>query len=318
MYQANQQYPIKSFKDKIKEDSRKMSLLHAFYLPTIFTMIASLYISFAFLAWDFWWYTSGDAPLELFFDNLFNSLGITMSVFTIPIIAGCVLRILVMLSFSSSIQELGKTYPFVNAKAKKASSYLKLGVVVEIVTIFAFPLVGNLGGAVVVLYSYYILHDVFADLKSKGLYEGGTNKSLFNSYFSMIVIFPTVAILSLIIMAYTDYSGIHNYVLAVLPIAVLLIGTIWHIIAFFNFAKNMHKLKDPSPEAVVAAQQPRVPQGYVPYAPQAQYVPPPQQAQHIQQAPTSVEEQSDVAFCINCGTKIGASVKFCPTCGTAR
>jgi len=318
MYRSNQHYPLKSFKDKMKEDSRKLSLLHVLYLPTIFTMIASLYISFAFLAWDFWWYTSGDDPLELFFDNLFYSLGITMSVFTIPIIAGCVLRILVMLSFSSSIQELGKTYPFVNAKAKKASSYLKLGVVVEIVTIFAFPLVGNLGGAILVLSSYYILYDVLADLKSKGLYEGGTNKSLFNSYFTMIVVFPAVAIISLIIMAFTDYSGIHNYVLAILPITILLVGTIWHIIAFFNFAKNINKLKDPSPEAVVAAQKPIVRQGYVPYAPQAQYTSPPQQAQYIQQAPKSVEELSEVAFCINCGTKISASTKYCPTCGTAR
>ena len=318
MNAQNQPYIMKSFKTKMKDESRKIAILHSFYLPTIFMALASLYISFAYLAWDFYWHTDWNDPLEIFFDNLFYGLGITMSVLSVPLIVGLVLRIVFMLSLSSGISELGRTYTYLYPKTKRASSYLRIGVIIEIALAFVFPLVGNFGGAIVVLYSYYMLHDILADLKTKGLYDGETNKSLFNSYLMMVVIFPAVAVPSLIIMATTWYTGFHNYILAVLPIAVLLAGTIWHIIAFFNYAKNLEKIQDPSPEAIAAAQA-YVPQGYAPYAPQPQYVYPPQQAQYVQQTPQQPVEQKELGvFCINCGAKLASDSKFCSSCGTAR
>ncbi len=316
MNTQTQPYVMESFKTKMKDESKKIAILNTIYIPSIFMTIASLYISFAYLAWDFYWY-SWNESLEDFFDNLFYGLGITMSVLSIPLIVGLVLRIVFMLSLSSAVSDLGKTYTYLYPKTRRASSLIRMGVILEIALIFVIPLVGNFGGAIVVLYSYYLLHDILADLKAKGLYEGEVKKSLFNSYLVMVVIFAAVAVPSLIIMTATPYTGVQNYVFLILPLLVLLTGSIWHIIAFFKFTRNLDKIQDPTPEAVTAAQT-YVPPGYTPYG-QPQYVYPPQQAQYVQQPQQPAGNQGELgSFCITCGAKLEATAKFCPTCGTAK
>jgi hypothetical protein len=318
MHPQAQPYNVESFKAKMKDESRRIAILNTVYIPTIFVAISSLYISFAFLAWDFIWYTDYSDPLELIFEDLFYGLGITMSVLSIPLIVGLVLRIVFMINLSSAISELGRTYTYLYHKTRKVSSFLRTGVIVEIALVFVIPIVGNFGGAIVVLYAYYHLHEILEDLKSKGLYDGDVKKSLFYSYLMMVVIFPAVAIPSLVVMSATWYTGIHNYILAILPIIIFLAGTIWHCVAFFDFSKSLENIQDPTPEAVAAART-YVPQTYVPYAPQPQYVYPPQQAQYTQQPQQLTGNQGELgSFCITCGAKLEASAKFCPTCGTAK
>ena len=325
MYQQNQTYQIKSFKEKMTETSNKLAITHAFYLPSIFMAVASLYISFAFLAWDFCWH-SDVVRLEIFYDNLFEVLRITMSVLSVPLIAGCILRVIFMVNLASAINELGRTYPFVYYKTKRISTSLRVGVILEVAAAFVLPLIGNFGGAIVVLLAYNQLYEVLTDLKKNGLYNGSTEKSLFNSYLIIVGVFTGVSIISLLIMYGTPYVGAQNYIFAILPLVVLLAGTIWHGVAFFKFVKDLRLLKDPSPQEIAAAQQFVLP-GYVPYTPQAQYAPPQQahhpppqqQVQYVQPPPKQPADQEEFgSFCANCGARLKKAAKFCPTCGTEK
>jgi hypothetical protein len=299
-------FRVKNFREKMIETSRRLAYLHTFYLIVIFVALGSLFISFAYLAWGVWWDYPPRSGIKFFEDHLFPALGITMAVLAVPGLMGMAFRVILLFNLSTHFNDMSLTYPFLKQKAEKLKGFLILGPVGEIVAVFIVPLVGNLVGAVITLYSFNIIRDIFKDLKYNNLYEGEERNDLFYSYMSLIVVFPATAATSLIVIWLT-YSDILNIILICLTLLVLIGFLIWHTIAFYRFSNDVKLLKEPLPVMVQQEQ-------YAAYQPKSQ--PQPQHAIDFVPVKKVLEEEVlEPKYCVNCGFKLDTKMKFCPECG---
>ncbi len=299
-------FKVKDFREKMIETSRRLAYLHTFYLIVIFVAIGSLFISFAYLAWGFWWDYPPPPGVRFFEDHLFPGLGITMAVLAVPGLIGMAFRVILFFNLSTHFNDMSLSYPYLKQKTDKLKGFLILGPVGEIVAVFIVPLVGNLVGAVITLYSFNIIRDILKDLKYNNLYKGEVRNDLSYSYISLIVVFPAVAATSLIIIWLT-YIDILNYILVSLTLLILIGSLIWHILAFYRFSNDVKLLKEPHPVTIPQEE-------YAVYQPTLQ--PQPQPAGDFVAAKKVLEkEEIEPKFCVNCGFKLETKMKFCPECG---
>ncbi|MFW9852856.1 MAG: zinc ribbon domain-containing protein [Candidatus Thorarchaeota archaeon] len=298
-------YSVKNFKQKMIDTSRRLAYLHTFYLMIIFVAIGSLFISFAYFAL-YSWYDYND-PIPRFFEyDLFPGLGITMAVLAVPGLLGMAFRVILLFNLSTHFDDMKHAYPFLKPKVEKLKGFLLLGPVGEIVAVFIVPLVGNLVGAVITLYSYNLIKEIFNDLKMNNLYEGEVRNDLFYSYLSLIVIFPAISITSLILIWLTNLNILH-FILIGITLLVLIVSLVWHSIAFFKFSNDTKLLKEPPPVIYPQEQ-------YAAYQPTAQ--PQPQPTGDFVPAKKVLDsEVTEPKFCVNCGFKLDTKMRFCPECG---
>lgn len=300
-----------TFKDKLVENTAKIAKINIVYFLFIFVAVSALFVSFLFISPPvFWWGTESSNP---YFFRVFNltlrSLGISLAVLTIPGLTCIVFRFIYIFQIRTALEEMSYAYPFLRSSIKRASDFLLIGFFGEIISIFVVPLLGNLIGGIMVLYSFYAIDQILKELKHNGLYEGEENKLLFYSYLGLVVVFPLVGILTYILVSVLGYM-ILLIVLAIICMLILTISTIMHILGFMKLAQNFKGIIV-SPIAM----------GQTTPAPAVAYQPAKQiaaQEPAVSPVQPPIDQQTDFKYCSNCGHKIEDHSRFCSSCGSTQ
>ncbi|MHA2308124.1 MAG: zinc ribbon domain-containing protein [Candidatus Heimdallarchaeaceae archaeon] len=297
-----------TFKDKLVENTSKIAKINIIYFLFIFVAVTTLFVSFLFISSPiFWWSSIYDSPAFFIgFQQTLRSLGIILAILTVPGLTCIVFRFIYIFQMRTAFEEMANSYPFLRSSIKRATDFLLIGFFGEIITIFVIPLLGNLIAAIMVLYSFYALNQIFKELKHNGLYEGEENKLLFYSYLGLIVIFPIVGILSYIFISVFGYM-ILLIILAIICMLILTISTIMHILGFKKLVQNFKGI-------VIApiAKGQTTPASAVAYQPAKQIA---AQEPAVSPVQPPIEEQTEFKYCSNCGHKIEGQSRFCSNCG---
>ena len=295
-----------TYKDKLVDYTSKIAKINFIYFMFIFAVISILFISFFFISFPKFWFSTSYADPFFFavFHTTLRTLGIVLAILTIPGLTCIVLRFMYFFQLRSALEELSYAQPVVRPSVKRAADFLIIGVFGEIVSFLVVPLLGNLIGGIMVMYSFNTIDQILRELKIQGLYSGEENKLLFYSYLGLVVILPITGVLTCILVSVTQGIPGLAIILASIFMLVLIVSTILHLQGFRKLTQNFRGL-----------------QVFQPVSPTAEYTPPQKPIAEplpAKQPIPMIEEHTEFKYCSNCGHKLEQHSKFCSECGAVQ